>query len=374
MRTSLLSKVIYIVKSNLTYYPPCMSQILMMSDLGVNVEVWFGSAGETACDRLAKRGIPFTELSDVRCDALGKLDVAYNWFHFRRALLKRLACESKEDTLLWFGTGETAMPMIGALSGWRYVISALELYDDIPIKRAMLGLLAKNAIATTACERTRAYLMKSWWHLPVLPFVFPNKPYGLEEKRDLPLTCNRTRAVVDAIGNRQFIIYQGILQNECYVAEIARALVKLGKDIVFLLMGIDRNGMAPRIKRIYPNTIYAESIPAPLHLEVTSRASVGVVFYDGENLNKAFCAPNKIYEYSAFGLPMLANTIPGLVNTVGSYGAAECVELSADEVVKGFENIFANYAQYSANATRFYRDTDNVMVMRKLLASVGVKR
>ena len=101
-----------------------MSQIEMLADLGVAVEVWFGSSGETACARLDARGIPYKQLVDPRCDAFGKLDVVYNWASFRRAVLRELKQERREDVLLWFGTGETAMPMIGALRGWRYVVSS----------------------------------------------------------------------------------------------------------------------------------------------------------------------------------------------------------------------------------------------------------
>lgn len=364
-------KIIYIVKSNLSYYPPCMSQIEMLSDMRTDVEVWFGSSGETACDRLNARSIPFKELVDPRCKALGKLDVAYNWISFRKAVLRALKSECREHVLLWFGTGETAMPMAGALSGWHYVVSALELYDDVPAKRKLLGDVAKGAVAVTACENTRAYLMRTWWHLKQLPFVFPNKPYGLDPQGELPLTCERTRSVIKAIGNRPFIIYQGILQNEEYVAEIAKALAGMDCGIVFLLLGIDRVGMAPRIKKLYKDTMFFESIPAPLHLEVTSRAAVGVVFYDGANLNKAFCAPNKIYEYSAFGLPMLSNKVPGLLNTVGAYGAAECTELLSNEIASALRRIFADYRTYSNNARHFYQHTDNVSTMKQLLNAVG---
>ena len=368
MRMHLQNKIIYLVKSNLSYYPPCMSQIEMLADLGVSVEVWFGSSGETACERLDARGIPYKQLVDPRCDALGKLDVVYNWASFRRAVLRELKRECREDVLLWFGSGETAMPMIGALRGWRYVVSALELYDDVPVKRQLLGKIAKGATAVTACQLTRAYLMRQWWGLKQLPFVFPNKPYGLALQGKLPLTCERTHKVIEAIGDKPFVLYQGILQNEQYVAEIANALAAMNRDIAFVMLGIDRTGMAPRIKQIYKNTLYFESIPAPLHLEVTSRAAIGVVFYDGANLNKAFCAPNKIYEYSAFGLPMLANDIPGLLGTVGAYGAAECVSLTCEEIAVAFERMFANYQAYSDNAKRFYRDTDNVATMKRLLS------
>lgn len=365
-------RIIYIVKSDLNYYPPCLSQIRMIHDLGVPIEVWFGSSKETAKQILASDGIPFRELVDPRGRLPEKLDVAVNWLSFRRALEKQLANEPRGKLLLWFGTAESVMPMVGALKGYEYVVSALELYDDDPVKRALLGSACKGAVATTACEISRAYIMRQWWSLGRLPYVFPNKPYGMELRRELPLTCDETKRIVDEVGDEDFVIYQGILQNEDSVKEIAQALKALECGYPLVMMGIDRNGMAPRIKETYSKTLYYPSIPAPRHLEVTSRAHIGVVFYDGANLNKAFCAPNKIYEYSSFGMPMLANCVPGLVNTVGAFGCAECVDLNASDIAAAIARIDSDYSTYSANAARFFEHTDNVSTMRTMLTGLEV--
>ena len=107
---------------------------------------------------LMREGFLISNSSILAAMRLGKLDVVYNWASFRRAVLRELKRECREDVLLWFGSGETAMPMIGALHGWRYVVSALELYDDVPVKRQLLGKIAKGATAVTACQLTRAYL------------------------------------------------------------------------------------------------------------------------------------------------------------------------------------------------------------------------
>lgn len=370
----MINKIVYIVKSDLAYYPPCLSQIQMIHDLGIDIEVWFGSSKQTAIDIMSEKGIPFIELVDPRGKYSGKMDVVSNWLSFRFAVAKRLHQLDRESTLLWFGTAESVMPLEGALSGFHYVVSALELYDDLPMKKALLGPLCRRADACTACETTRAYIMKSWWNLESLPYVFPNKPYGMALRRELPLSCDVTRKIIDELGGSDFVIYQGILQNEESVAEIARALKLLGGHYPLVLMGIDRNGMAPRIKKVYEGTRYYESIPAPKHLEITSRARFGVVFYDGANLNKAFCAPNKIYEYSSFGMPMLANDIPGLANTVGAWGCAECVKMESNSIADALTKMDADYDAYSKAATAFFEHTDNLFTMRHMLADLGVMR
>lgn len=365
-------KIIYIVKSDLAYYPPCMSHICMLDDLGVDVEVWFGSSKQTAIDILEERNIPYSELVDPRGKLPGKFDKLNNWFSFRRSVKSKLKTVDPDSALLWFGTAETSMPMVGALEGYRYIATALELNDDNRTKRRLMGRVCKGAVAVTACEETRAYIMRSWWQLPHLPYVFPNKPYGWELHKNLPLTCDETKRVIADMNGRDFIIYQGILHEEPYVAEIAKALKAMDGKYPLVLMGIDNAGMAPRIKSIYENTYYYESIPAPKHLEVTSRAHIGVVFYKADILNEAFCAPNKIYEYSSFGMPMLANNIPGLTNTVGAAGCAECVPLTAEQVVAAIKRIDANYESYSSAAQRFFNATDNMKTMSELLLDLGI--
>ncbi len=364
-------KIIYIVKSDLAFYPPCMSQIRMIHDLGIDIEVWFGSSKETAKRILDDAGIPYVELIDPHLLKKGLADTAYNWALFRRALLSHLRSAWKSDYLLWFGTAESAMPMMGVLGRYPYILTALELYDDQPAKARLLGMLCKGAIAVAACEIGRAYIMKTQWGLKSLPFVFPNKPYGLEPNTDMPRSCEETKNIAAELKGKKTILYQGLFQRPQYVAPIAEALAALDAGYVFVLMGRDRYGTVEAMRQIYNDTSYYEFVPSPKHLEITSRAHIGVVLYDDTSLNKAFCAPNKIYEYSAFGIPMLANRLPGLVSTVEAYEAGICVDLIPLRIAEAIKEIEARYEEFSMNSCRFYQKVDNLKVMKELLGSVG---
>lgn len=368
----MFNKVIYIVKSNLGYYPPCMAQIQEMADLGVDVEAWYGSCDQVAVDILDRRGIPCRELVDPRGKMPGKLDIVNNWLSFRRALEAALKGIDRESTLLWFGNAETSMPMAHALGGYHYVSSVLELYDDHLAKLRLLGPVCQGAEAVTACELTRAYIMRYWWHLGKLPTVFPNKPYGTDWHRDMPLTTEATRRIASELESKRYIIFQGIFQKYEYLAALAGALNDMGSDLWLVLMGIDNDGIGPRVKALYPRTLVFGSVPAPTHLEITSRAWAGLVYYDDFILNKAFCAPNKIFEYAAFGLPMLANRIPGLTGTVGAAGAAECVDFEPASLEAAIGRIEDGYETYSRRARAFFDSVDNETTMRKLLGRLGV--
>ena len=352
------------------YYPPCISQIRMLHDLGYDVEVLYGTSNDTALELLEREGIRCNKIANIADINTGLIEKAWSWYNFRKGLLHALKQYEKTTTLLWFGTAETAMPMKGALKGWNYVLSLLELIDDNPQKRILLKSIAKRAKAITVCEETRGYIMRYWWNLSRIPYVFPNKPYKQSrEKRILPSTPETT-SIVNIIRNQKVIIYQGIIQNSEELVEIAKALKTINKDYLLLLMGIDKYNSVKKIKEIYDDVVFVSYIPAPNHLEITSYAHIGITYYRNDSLNKVFCAPNKIYEYTGFGIPIIANDVPGLKNTVGAAGAAKCIKITEEEVIKAIGDIESNYEAYSQNALSFFSETDNYKTMDRLMNDI----
>jgi glycosyltransferase involved in cell wall biosynthesis len=96
-------------------------------------------------------------------------------------------------------------------------------------------------------------------------------------------------------------------------------------------------------------------VAPPNHLEITSHARVGVVVYDDSTLNNVFCAPNKIFEYAACGIPMLTNDVPGLVGTVGRFGAGICLStLSSERVADALLSLDNSYEDFAARAAQMF--------------------
>lgn len=371
------NKVIYIVKTDLHYYPPCMAQIRYLKSCGVNVEVWFASSNKSALDILDREKIPYTCLGESpRVNTkLGKIK---NWLEFRSHVKKQLkTLTDKEHTLLWIGTAESAIPLYGILNNYHYNLTMLELLDgkNNTFKRNAFGRLAKKAEAVIACEETRAYLMRYWFGLKRLPYVMPNKPYVLGAEKNAEPSCEVTRKAIDLVRGKKFIIFQGIYQKLEYMKVVAEALAAMNSEYYFVLMGFDlyKTNAYQELKKIYDKVIEIPSIPAPLHLEVTSHASIGLVFYDDFSLNQAFCAPNKIYEYAGFGIPMIANKIPGLENTVGKFHAGECVEFNTKKVLVSIQNINKKYGEYIRSSTDMYDAVDNKSAIINLINDIKIK-
>lgn len=150
--------------------------------------------------------------------------------------------------------------------------------------------------------------------------------------------------------------------------EMARAIRDSGTGYYFVLMGLDPENIFVDIKKEYDKSIFIKNIPAPYHLEVTSYAAIGFVFYDDRNsLNRAFCAPNKIYEYSGLRIPAIGNEVPGLVNTIGAAKAGVCVPMKKDALMRAIRDIEENYDLYAKNAYDFYQGTDNEALMKRII-------
>jgi len=363
----MFNKVYYIVKSRLHYYPPCVSQIKMLKDLGCEVTVLYGSCDENVLTELTSLGIECIMLSDKRGSAPGALDKIINWLSFRKSLTTFLKKLDRNKDVLWFGNAESLLPMKGALKGFSYIITYLELLDTMKFRLLMLKEMSKKAVAVVTCEETRSYLMKYWFGLQKLPYTIPNKPYAVETKRKCKPTTTAGKKILEAVNGRKFVIYQGIFQDYDYLKIVAEVLAKDFPDYCLVMMGIDRHNIVDKIKNINPNTIYSDYIPAPKHLEVTSNADLGLLFYNPDSLNKAFCAPNKIFEYSFFGLPILGNNIPGLENTIGRANAGECVEFEPESIRVAIHRLIENYEYYSGNAKTFYNSVDNIATMSMIV-------
>lgn len=369
-----MKKILYIERTNLNIYPPCVSQIRMLNKLNIDFEVLYGTCDKKVLNIFEKEGIKYKKIGEIPENRNSKLKKILGLLNYRKSLKKMLKTYDLKNTILWFGNAESVIPMIGLLKKKEYIVSLLELHDgersNIRIK--MLKKIMPFAICSTACEETRAYIMQSMYNLQKLPYVFPNKSFEQITIRRFSPTIEETTKIINKIKKDNVIIYQGILQETDKIVEFAKALNMTNKKYKFLLMGDAKNIRLEEIKKYYSNIEFIPYISAPFHLEITSYARIGIAFYEPYCLNFAFCAPNKIYEYTGFGIPMICNDIPGLENTIGKYNAGKCIELKAESIAKAINEIDDNYEKFSDNAKKFYASCDNLKTMKKMLSDLNV--
>ncbi|MCI8376569.1 MAG: glycosyltransferase family 4 protein [Lachnospiraceae bacterium] len=350
-------KVIYLLKKGFQHYPPCLAQVLYLHDLGVELVIYHGKNSEYIEELLKQKGIEnYTLKSDK--ESTSSFHSYLNFISYTLEA-KRILSKISEDTVLWFGNCESAMTLGKRIYRYKFVLTVLELYEHDSLYDRLVGKMISYAEQVICCEKHRAVIMKDRYCLKDIPHVIPNKPYPIEIH-----IKNGFHEGWDMIRNKytnsRFLIYQGLVQPDRPIDNIALALKKIGdENLILLVMGKSGKDYEKKIAGLYEKTMFLGYIPAPEHLDITKHAHIGIAIYDDSTLNNQFCAPNKIYEYAAFGIPMITSENLGLTETVGFYKAGRCVNFkSVDALEEAIRNILDKYDEYSRNAKKFYEAAD----------------
>ena len=225
-------------------------------------------------------------------------------------------------------------------------------------------------------EINRARLLQKDLSLKELPFVLPNKPYKHPRRRNLPVADPLVEKNVRMWKDKTVFLYQGSLGNDRRgIVDMIEWICEEFPDCVMAVMS-PWSPIVESISSRHENFSYVPFVAPPHHLEVTSRATIGLAVYTADQvagispLNGLYCAPNKTFEYTGFGIPLLCNNPPGLVDSVGKAGAAVCLpELSREQVLEGARELMTNYEDYTARAKVFFESVDMEKIVRQILSA-----
>lgn len=253
--------------------------------------------------------------------------------------------------VLWIIHEITAM-RVGRLLDRPFILSVYELNDTHPQITKKIIPISRRAKVNIACEYNRAQMMKLWYKLKEAPIVLPNKPFVHPRQKNLS-----TDTIVDDIKGK-IILYQGrMYPGERNLEALCEAVSRM-EGFSLVLMG-HKNEYALSLKAKYPGIYLIDYIKAPFHLKITSHAYIGVVTYSYNSLDTIYCAPNKIWEYSGFSIPMIANDIPGLRYTVEASKSGICVDTdNAESIQSAIYEIDCRYEYYAQNAETMYEQCD----------------
>lgn len=359
-------KIIYILKKGFHCYPPCLAQLLYLDDLNIELEVYHGKNSPAVDEILDARGIVHHTLESDRTNrstlARYKTQLAYT------REIRKIIARVPQDSVLWFGNCESVLTVGGVLDSRRFVLSVLELYDADSIYGRLLGKIIHRAETVICCEKHRAAIMQVYYGLRMQPCVMPNKPYEFVTEQKEDSLAAETREKLAVLKDKFFVLYQGGVTEDRPLDKVADALRMLDEDIYFVILGKAEEKIQQELLARYEKTVFLGYVPSPQHLLVTQYAGIGIANYDYSCLNNQFCAPNKIYEYAKFGVPILASCNIGLTETVGRQNAAICIDFSdAKQIAEGISMIREKKLFYADNAVAFYNGTDNRTVMREIV-------
>ena len=289
--------------------------------------------------------------------------------------------EMKKHDILWTATDATVRDLGDLVLNYCHVMQLMELIQDIPrfpgINFVGLNIkkYAQKAYKVVVPEYNRAHIQKTWWSLKELPSVLPNKmTVPTLDKRNLSEDIERIIKNAKS-EKRKIILYQGVFYEDRDIEPFVEAASYLKDDYVLYLMGAETD-YKRKLCEMGEGVINIPFIKPPYHLLVTECAFIGLLPYKASNylhydvINALYCAPNKIYEYSAYGIPMIGTDVPGLHGPFSEYKIGyTCQPYTSEKIIENINVIAENYKQISDNCKNFYNSTDMDSIVNGIIGA-----
>lgn len=279
------------------------------------------------------------------------------WFTFYLFLLKK----AKNYDFIWLGVWDYALiiPFL-KMAGYKgkiiYQLNELE-FDQFEYCRKVDYVFVP--------DENRGWIAYFLGKLKRKPLVLPNIPFvpsslSFEGETEI----DKIRAQY-ARKDLKIILYQGgIHYKKRCILELLSAVSQLPANIVLVIMPgnaseiiIEKLNTDIKNLRLTDKVYVINSVKAPGHLKTVQRADLGIGLYRPTSLNQIYAAPNRLYEFTKFGIPVilprypyfkyLSMKYPFAINTVDPE--------SIEDIVRTINTIFTepNYGRGCANANRF---------------------
>ncbi len=374
------NKIVIVHYGNITMCPPVINLIECLLKNGYFVHAISGKIIDLKDSIKTAKTFSYSELGDFRTK-----NSIISKFRKRRKLWRTMRSEFEKnmgaDDIIWTTNEMTVMYLNKLLIPFqeRHILQLMELIDycpifyKFPIIKFPIDKYARNAWKTVVPEENRAYIQSVKWKQIRLPYVLPNKPYDLNPG-------DITEDVENAIKQlenekRKIVLYLGVFSPDRDMESFINAVNSLGDE--YCLVAIGRKADVMKEKTDYlinnnKNFVYLGFFNPPQHLNFLKYAHIGLAPYKPSNviknascLNALYCAPNKIYEYAGYGVPIIGTDVLGLKYPFEKYDIGICCkDLSTTSIKNAIVEIESKYDIMRDNCFKFYNsiDLDDIVV------------
>lgn len=361
-------KTITIVEVNdISMYPPVQNLIRTLLSVGYQVHLIGRNLKSISEDIKLCGNCDFYEIGTPRSSRLRFFNKIINRLRIRKKALKYLDSCMRDSDYLWTTSMATIRDIGNKALQYKNILQLMELskygYVWQPILRFPIDKIARQSWKTVVPEINRAYIQKVWWDLPRTPYVLPNKPFSID-----PGTL--TNDVQEAIQKmkqekKKIILYLGVICSDRNFDTYATAIEQMN-DYAFYVAGKIFSSKEEYILQDLlskHNVVYLGAFDPPKHLVLVQYAHIGLLPYKPEKgdggLNALYCAPNKIYEYAGFGVPMVGSDVLGLRQTFEKWNIGRCCDFNdTDSIAHAINEVDDQHDEMSKNCYPFFDSVD----------------
>ena len=105
--------------------------------------------------------------------------------------------------------------------------------------------------------------------------------------------------------HKKFIVYQGVLSKKRKIESILSIFLQKKKYNIIVAGGGNKKYVDILKNRFKENFFFVGKVERLELYYLLKKSCAGIISYGFDDLNNTYCAPNKLYEYSFFNLPML---------------------------------------------------------------------
>ena len=226
------------------------------------------------------------------------------------------------------------------LRGKKLVYDAHELYPDGASITKLERLFVHKADAVINVNEARADVLRQRYGL-VDQTVVMNCP-----SKKMPEKSGRLRRMLRIPDGDLVVIYHGgFYPKERALDELVRAFLRLPRNTHLVILGIDSKGNRKVLQDLVKKLLLSdrvhilEPIPPAELVEFSTGADIGIIPQILVSDNQRFANPNKLFDYMASQLAVIATDAPTITPIIREYRLGEVfanprAEEMADTVMK----------------------------------------
>lgn len=152
-------------------------------------------------------------------------------------------------------------------------------------------------------------------------------------------------------NNKIVFGHVGAIGNTHYIESFLKAFTKLNREKELLLIGRVSDDMLEMIsKYALTNVRMINQVPHNELGKYYSMMDFGLILYMPVDLNNIYCAPNKLYEFWSYGIPVIAPLLEGLKDIYSMPFLGKLINMeNEDSFANELEACIDNKVNYSKN-------------------------